>query len=115
MAQWLLGIGLVALAVFMVIRARSPQLNREELAALMERGGQVVDVRTPKEFESGHVAGARNIPVQDLDDRMSELSKDAPVILYCQSGMRSASAARLLRRSGFASVHDIGSMAAWPR
>jgi len=75
---------------------------------------RLVDVRSAGEYASGHLDGALNVPVQDLAKRMEELGdKTKPVVLYCASGMRSASAAGMLRRAGFADVHDLGAMARW--
>jgi phage shock protein E len=75
----------------------------------------VVDVRTPEEFAQAHVQGARNIPVQQLAQRYTELGsdKDVPIVLYCRSGARSAVAAKLLRDHGFTHVTDIGAMGNW--
>ena len=75
----------------------------------------VVDVRTPEEFAQAHVQGARNIPVQALAQRYTELGNDkqVPIVLYCRSGARSAVAAKLLRDHGFTHVTDIGAMGNW--
>lgn len=58
---------------------------------------------------------AVNIPVRELKDRLAELGPDGsrPIIVYCRSGLRSTKAARILRRAGFLSVHDLGAMAHW--
>lgn len=90
--------------------------NRTDLQAarkLVEAGATLLDVRTPEEFASGHVAGAVNIPVQVLDARRHELNPAHPVVVYCRSGGRSASAATVLRRAGFQHVVDVGPMPRW--
>lgn len=84
---------------------------REEAHAIVAAGGTLLDVRTPGEFSTGHLEGARNIPVQDLGARLRELDRAKGVVLYCRSGSRSAHAAALLRQAGFQSVVDIGTMA----
>lgn len=82
---------------------------------LVERGALLLDVRTPGEFAGGHIAGARNVPLQELGARVGELGdRDRPVVLYCASGMRSASAASALKRAGFKHVFDLGAMGRWP-
>jgi rhodanese-related sulfurtransferase len=82
--------------------------------ALVESGARLVDVRTPQEFAAGHIPGAVNIPVQELERRMSELEpKDEPIVVYCQSGSRSSYAARMLGNAGYSSVHDLGPMRRW--
>lgn len=68
------------------------------------RKAQLIDVREPKEFDGGHILGARNIPLTQLRQRLIELRKDQPVYLYCQSGTRSIRAALLLNKKGY---HDL--------
>lgn len=71
----------------------------------------VIDVRGSEEFASGHLLGAVNVPVQELEARLEELGpKDRPVAVYCRSGRRSAAATDLLRAAGFASVTDLGGL-----
>lgn len=70
----------------------------------------LVDVRTPEEFAQGHARGAINIPVQELGARLGELSRVKRVVVYCRSGARSATAARLLRMAGF-TVEDCSTLA----
>lgn len=73
----------------------------------------LVDVRTPSEFREGHIAGAVNIDLQQLSRRLGELPHDKPVVLYCRSGSRSATAANLLARAGYDNVYDLGGVIAW--
>ena len=75
---------------------------------------QLIDVRTPEEFASGHIEGAVNIPVDSLTQRMSEVSKDKPIVVYCRSGNRSAQAALVLEMLGFQNVKNLeGGMVEW--
>jgi rhodanese-related sulfurtransferase len=84
--------------------------------ALVAAGAVLLDVRTAAEFASGHVEGAKNIPVHELEARMAELGPaSTPVVVYCRSGARSARAAAMLKARGFSTVKDIGPMSAWPR
>jgi rhodanese-related sulfurtransferase len=63
--------------------------------------GTIVDVRTPDEFRGGHVAGSINIPLQELERRMQELSAlKQPLVLCCASGGRSAQATQYLLQKG---------------
>jgi len=103
---------LLVIGVFFYMRRGS--LSGEEARRMVAGGARLVDVRTRAEFDGGHVAGAVNIPVQELERRMKELEpKDRPIVLYCQSGMRSARAMRMLKSAGFASVHNLGAMSRW--
>jgi rhodanese-related sulfurtransferase len=73
----------------------------------------LVDVRTAEEFASGHIPGAVNIDVQHLQLRMREIPRDQPVVLYCRSGNRSATAARILKAEGYEDVYDLGGIIEW--
>jgi rhodanese-related sulfurtransferase len=82
-------------------RRRVPELKRE--------GAQLVDVRSPGEFASGHAQGSVNIPLPDIDSRAQELDPSRWVVVACASGTRSAMAARKLQRLGFKQVMNAGS------
>ncbi|WP_138415830.1 rhodanese-like domain-containing protein [Aquibacillus sediminis] len=71
------------------------------------RKAQLIDVREPKEFDAGHILGARNIPISQMRQRLTELRKDQPVYLYCQSGARSMRAAMLLHKKGYTDLHHL--------
>src|SRR5690606_4139485 len=62
------------------------------------RKAQLIDVREPREYEGGHILGARNIPMSQLKQRLNEIRTDQPVYLYCQSGIRSSQAAQILKK-----------------
>lgn len=94
-----------------LVACGSPE-SAEQAHTLVEGGATLLDVRTPGEYAAGHLDGALNIPVQQLGSRIDEVSHDAPVVVYCQSGGRSASAARFLSSSGY-EVLDLGAMSNW--
>ena len=68
---------------------------------------QLLDVRTPGEFAAGHLEGARNVPVDDLRDRLGELNRDSETVVYCKVGFRGYLAARILQQNGFADVKNL--------
>ena len=79
-------------------------------------GLQIVDVREADEFAGplGHIAGARLLPLGDLEKRAGELAKDRPIVTVCRAGARSAQAAAILRKAGFTSVANLaGGMLRW--
>ena len=83
-------------------------------ALVKDQKAMILDVRTDDEFNARHIDGAVNIPVEDLDKRLGELTdKKRPVIVYCKSGSRSAKAAALLKAAGFTQVHDLGGIGNW--
>lgn len=71
-------------------------------------GAQIIDVRSAEEFKSGHVSGAKNIPLQTLAKNLHKINKGKPVITCCASGMRSASANSLLKSNGYESYNGGG-------
>lgn len=75
---------------------------------------QLVDVRNPGEAAAGMIADAVNIPVGQLPDRLAELDRRRPTVVYCAGGYRSSMAASLLRKNGFDDVSDLlGGYNAW--
>ncbi|UCZ53547.1 CoA-disulfide reductase [Bacillus shivajii] len=72
-----------------------------EIDELIEKGETVIDVRTPIEVEAGYIEGAKNIPLDDLRDRLNELPKDQTVYVYCQVGLRGYLATRVLQENGY--------------
>lgn len=85
-------------------------ISGKEARELVREGGVLLDVRTPEEFARGHLDGARNIEVDALGHRLSELSPESPVVVYCQSGKRAHRAALLLKEKGYL-VSEIGTQA----
>ena len=71
-----------------------------------------VDVRTPQEFASGHVAGAINIPHTEMPRRWTELEeyRDQPMVVYCRTGRRSGIALDVLREHGFDQARNGGGL-----
>jgi rhodanese-related sulfurtransferase len=90
-------------------RFASALLVRRRLPALLAAGAQVVDVRSPPEFASGHHEGRRNIPLDTLSGAIGSLNQGRPVVVCCASGARSGIALRILRRKGFSQVVNAGS------
>jgi len=69
---------------------------------MKENKGNIIDVRTRSEFSGGHVAGSINIPLNELPQRLEEISElEGPFILCCASGMRSSQAEYFLAQRGF--------------
>lgn len=81
--------------------------SKVDLKELVKKGAVIVDVRTPAEFQGGHIKGAINIPLQSLEKNLSKLNKEKAVITCCASGMRSGSAKSLLKAKGY-DVHNGG-------
>lgn len=72
-----------------------------DLEAKMKEGAIIVDVRSPGEYAGGHVKGSKNIPLDKISGKMNTIKKwNKPVITCCASGMRSGSAASILKSNG---------------
>lgn len=81
-------------------------------------GQTIIDIRTPREFEDGHIEGAININLFDKSflSEMSKFDKSKPVFLYCRSGSRTASASKKVSNLGFEHVYDLqGGIINWAR
>lgn len=92
-------------------------ISAEEAHKRMEQGGNFVllDVRTPEEFKQVRIEGAKLIPVDQLSRAESELpDKNVPIYVYCQSGMRAATAVRTLKSMGYANAVSFGGIMNWP-
>jgi phage shock protein E len=89
----------------------SQSVVKEKIAA----GASIVDVRTPEEFRQGAFPGAVNIPLQVLRQRIGEIDRSRPVVVYCASGGRSAVAAQVLTAAGYPDVANAGGLRDMPR
>ena len=83
------------------------QVNVDKVRKLVEDKAYIVDVREVREFENGHIKGAKNIPLSQLRDRVNEIPKDVPVYLHCRTGQRSYNAALALQNLGYNNVSNI--------
>ena len=87
-----------------------------EFSDAIEAGAQIIDVRTPAEFASGHIDGAVNIDVSapDFTEQIAELDPAKTYAVYCRSANRSAVATDYMAQQGFGSVYDLtGGIIAW--
>ncbi len=112
---------LLLVIIVAVIVGREPSsaaVSVEQTQTLMADGEYLLlDVRTPQEFEGelGHLPGAVLIPVQELEQRLSELEqyKERKIIAYCRTGNRSGKATSLLNQKGYNVVNMLGGMVEW--
>jgi rhodanese-related sulfurtransferase len=88
------------------------------LQLINHKNAIVLDVREPKEYDTGHVLNAKLIPLGKLKERMGELEKyrDKPIVVMCRSGNRSGTACFLLGKQGFAQAYNLaGGVQAWQK
>jgi rhodanese-related sulfurtransferase len=91
------------------------EVSREEARKLVEEGAQLVDVRADHEWEAGHIAGARHVPLPELPQHIDEIEKDRPVVVYCRGGNRSSMAAAALSDAGFEAVKLTEGIVGWEK
>ena len=89
------------------------EVSREQARKLVEEGAQLVDVRTDHEWDAGHIAGARHVPLPELPHRTAELDKDKPVVVYCRGGNRSSMATAALAEAGYDAVKLTDGIVGW--
>lgn len=99
-----------AVLVILYFVNRRVKMNkvRLKLPDLISRGALIVDVRTPAEYKKRHGDNSINIPLDELEKRLSELNKAKPVILCCFSGARSRVAQKILEKNGFEEIYNVG-------
>jgi rhodanese-related sulfurtransferase len=114
---------LVLLAILVIVneirlRAAGTQATPAEAVRLINDGATVIDVRGAGPYAAGHIAGARNVPLSELDSQLESLGKrkDRPVLVYCEMGGQSGKASAALRRAAFGQVFSLkGGLVAWQR
>ena len=89
-----------------LLRGDHPQIDVEAVvSAPLAEQPFLLDVRTPQEFASGHIAASLNIPVDDLRSRLDELPRDRKIATYCQVGQRGYLATRILLQAGYSAMN----------
>lgn len=93
-------------------------ISVEQVKEDLEEGREFVllDVRTPEEYEEGHIEGAINIPLKNLSyDVENEIEdKETMIYLYCRSGVRVITAGQILQDLGYENVYNMGGIISWP-
>lgn len=79
-----------------------------------KKEADVLDVRTVEEYAQGHIPGASNLPLQNLQNQLSTLDKKKSYVIVCRSGNRSSQASELLSQNGFEKIYNMqGGMNQW--
>jgi len=125
----LLTLALISLFSFSLFAAQTPKISQAELMGLLSQQPSeqetksdptfiVLDVRTPKEFNNGHIKNAINISHNTVTENLSLLEKykDKMIVVHCRSGRRAISAEKVLQENGFSNVRHLdGDMLGWVR
>lgn len=88
-----------------------PTLSMQTIRDDVSNGGQLIDVRTAEEYAAGHIDGAVNVSLQDIQaGTIPTAAKDKPVYVYCRSGSRSNQASAALKSAGYQNIIDLGAI-----
>ena len=85
------------------------EISCQQLQQLLTKGAQLIDVRSPMEFNQGALNGAINLPITSIQHNTDAIDQTKPVLLYCRSGQRSGMVKQFLITLGFDDVYNIGS------
>ena len=91
-----------------ILDGSTDSMSWEEVQHLAVEDIYLIDVRSPKEVEKGTIAGAYNIPVDNLRERLNEVPKDKDIVIFCEIGLRGYIAARILKQNGINSKNISG-------
>jgi len=109
-------VGVVLLIAFLAFKpaAGTSTVDVKGVEKAAAEGVRLVDVRSVGEFEGGHIPGAQNVPLDQVQSVASQWEKSAPVLVYCQTGSRSAEAVSMLEGLGFTKIlHFDKGIIAW--
>ena len=100
----------VAIALFLAI-SKAGQISAKDATGYLKNGALVIDVRTPGEFNSGHLTNAINIPLDEIESTLPKrvTDKSHVLLLHCASGMRSGAAQKKLNSLGYTNAFNLGS------
>ena len=109
--NWTIALIIAVIATIALLLKRVGQISPKDARAYLKSGALVIDVRSPVEFNSGHLPSAINLPLDEIETVVPRRVKDKkPVLLlHCQSGMRSAMAKKQLQGLGCTSAFNLGS------
>jgi len=109
--SWTYFLIVLAIAVAYTLLKRSGQVSKKEASEYLKAGAMVIDVRSPNEFDSGHLLQAYNLPLDRLDVLAPAMVKDKNkvLLLHCTTGIRSNLAKKRLIALGYKNAFNLGS------
>ena len=114
----LVGLFIFAVVTEIRLRAGGTEVSPAEAVKLINDGARVVDIRPAAQFQKGHIVGALNVPLDQLQQRAADISKrqDQMLLVCCDAGMSAGKAAGVLKKADYARVTKLrGGVAAWQR
>ena len=109
--NWTTLVIIAFVVVIFLTLSNAGQISAKDAAAYLKKGALVIDVRTPGEFNSGHLTNAINLPLDEIETALPKQLKDKSqvLLLHCASGMRSGLAQKKLNRLGYTNAFNLGS------
>ena len=109
--NWTTTIIIAAIVAAIILIKRSGQISVQDALEKLKKGALVIDVRSPGEFDSGHLAKAINIPLDEIETTLPKrvADKNQVLLLHCASGMRSGMAKSKLKGLGYINAFNLGS------
>ena len=109
--NWTTTLIIAAVVAVIFMMKKSGQISAKDALEKLKDGALVIDARSPGEFNSGHLAKAINIPVDEIEMALPKRVKDKKqvLLLHCQSGMRSGMAKGKLKSLGYPNAFNLGS------
>jgi rhodanese-related sulfurtransferase len=98
----------IILVIYVIYRVYKYQTLDDGLDKLIKNGAVILDVRTEKEYETGHIAGSQNISLGTIREKYVELDPNKTYITVCSHGLRSVKVENILKEKGFKNVHNGG-------
>lgn len=113
-----IGILFLFIVLYLVFSYRKPKnvksIDGDEAKAMLEDGATIVDVRTKREYDEGHIPGSLNIPVGSANPTAKLPSdKNSHIIVYCRSGARASSYEKTISGEGYTNLYHLGSLSKW--
>jgi phage shock protein E len=109
--NWLVPLFFAALVAVVLVMKNAGQVSAKDAVTHLKNGALVIDVRSPGEFNSGHLPKAINIPLDEIESALPKRvqDKNQVLLLHCASGMRSGMAKNKLQRMGYLNAFNLGS------
>lgn len=111
--KWIPILIIAALVAILLVLKLTGRIATKDALGYLSKGALVIDVRSPSEFNAGHLPTAINIPLDEIENALPRQvdNKSQVILLHCQSGMRSGIAAKKLKAMGYTGVFNLGSYA----
>lgn len=103
------------MALFNIFKKKFETVSPTKAKEIQDAGGMLIDVRESHEYRAGHAPGAKHVALGVVSKRLGEIPKEREILVICQSGMRSAQAAKQLAANGYKVTNVSGGMTNWQR